>query len=365
MNRPTTSASNLHRRKLCPGSERMEEGLADEESEQSREGSMLHGYDANPELDRGMLRPYHRDLLRISEELDQMVFERAYAQFGIDEKEPFEGGREEELEVLGEDDALLLPGHCDLWRYWPRIKLLSIHDKKFGYKVVTPAAANIQLRGYAMAGAQRWDPDNIITAVSQPRLSFDERLTVAMYTRGNITQARQELDWILMGARQPNAPLVAGEEQCRYCKAKLICAAYAEKYTRIATLADRSIEECDDSQLDKVLVAIDFAGQIKEQARDEARKRVAAGRMPNYKLGKASEIRKVPDVRKAMAFLEMRGDVTRADVLECADISLGDLEEKIRKRKGCTWKAAREIVDSTLSQVIERKEKKAPLTRIM
>lgn len=363
MTRHTTSASNIHRRKLCPGSERMEEGLPDEESDQSREGTLLHGYDANPELDVAALKPYHRDLLRISAGLDEQIFDRAFENFGIERNDEFQSGRERELWAKNADGELVVPGHCDLWRFWPRTRVLAIVDKKFGYKVVTPAVANLQLRIYAIAGADEWKAEQVLVAVTQPRLPFDERLTMAAYTQSDIDKARDELLWILTASRQPNAPLVAGDEQCRYCKAKMLCPAYKEKFLSIEVAA-RDLAECDDDQLDQVLVAIAFADYIKEQARDEARKRVAAGRMPNYKLGAESEIRDVADVRKAMALLALRGDITNDDIKSSLDMSIGTIEERVRERKKCTWKVAKEIVAETLEMVISKKPKKRSLSRI-
>lgn len=362
MKRPTTSASNLHRRKLCPGSERLEEGLPDEESEQSREGSLLHGYDANPDLDRGVLTPYQQDLLRISGELDEQIFERIYEQFAIGPQEPFEGGREKELEVVDEADTVLLPGHCDLWRYWPRIRLLLVIDKKFGYKVVTPAAANIQLRGYAMGGSQAWDCGNVVVGVTQPRLPYEERVTMAVYSEVSIEKALDELSWILTACRQPDAPLFAGEDQCRYCKAKMICSAYADKFTKIQKLA-HSIEECTDDQLDQIIEAIVFAAHIADQAKDEARKRIAAGRMKGFKLGEESEVRSVPDARRARLYLKLRG-VPDTEILDCMKLGLGAMEDRIRRRTKCTWAKAREFVDEVLKPVMQTKSKKAPILRL-
>lgn len=76
MNRPVTSASNLRRRELCAGSQRMELGLPDEDSEQSREGVLLHDYAAHPEYDRSTLRPDQRDLLERCDSMLEDVLRR-------------------------------------------------------------------------------------------------------------------------------------------------------------------------------------------------------------------------------------------------------------------------------------------------
>lgn len=75
-NRPVTSASNLFRRALCPGSARLEYGLPEEDSEQSREGQLLHDYAAHLEYDRSMLRPDQRDLLDRNDNLINEIRDR-------------------------------------------------------------------------------------------------------------------------------------------------------------------------------------------------------------------------------------------------------------------------------------------------
>lgn len=364
MQRATTSASNIHRRAACPGSERMEEGLPEEDSEQSLEGTLLHSFDANPSLDRSKLKPGQQDLLRISGELDEFVFSRVSEQFGIAPDEPFEERLEMELVALSGTKEET-PGRGDRFRYYPALKILVVIDKKFGFKEVTPAAANYQLRTYAIGGAEKWNAGDIVVAITQPRLSYAQRCTMASYTPADIDASRIELSSIRAISRDPNAPLVAGEEQCRYCKARLLCSAFKAKFTEVATQGIRSIStEMSDDQLDQVLVAIQFADFIKEQARDEARRRVEAGQLANWTLGKASEMRTVADSKRAISLLALRGIITRDDALECSSLKLGKVEEKIREKTKCTWKAAKEMVEETIGAVIERENKKPSLTRV-
>ena len=75
------------------------------------------------------------------------------------------------------------------------------------------------------------------------------------------------------------------------------------------------------------------------------------------------ETRKVIDVRRAMMYLALRGDVSKEDVLACMSMTIGDLEEKVRLRRKCTWQTAKDIMSDTLSSVVEKKAKKAPLIR--
>lgn len=361
MIRAVTSASNMHRRAVCPGSEHLEAGLRDEESTDSKEGTLLHSCYAGAE---GVnLTPDQRDLLKIALEADDTVRASVVSQFGISDLEPHTQGHEQELWIHRGIRAVL-SGHCDRWIYFHRIKLLVIIDQKFGFKPVTPAVANYQLRTYAVAGAEQWPADNVVVAISQPRLSRDERVTIASYTVEDLRAAKQELLNVLAAASKPDAPLQATEDGCRYCKAKLLCPAYKTKFLTIAEMGAKDLALCTDQDLDQILVAIQFADFICEQARDEARRRVASGALPTWKLGKASEVRKVVDPEKAIALLTMGGTLSREEVLACSAPSLKKLEDKVREKTGGTWKHARETIDATLAPVIERTEKKASLTRV-
>lgn len=380
MLRATTSASNIFRRQLCPGSERMEHGLPDEDSAQSIEGTLLHQYDANPSLDRAVLKPGQQDLLRISAELDDFVFSRVSEQFGVSPDEPFEEGSEKELLAL-EGTKEETPGHCDRWRFFPSKRLLVIVDKKFGYKETTPAAANFQLRTYAIAGAEEWDADRIVVAITQPRLSYERRVTMASYEVDDLEASEKELQSIRVNSCKLDAPLVAGEEQCRYCKARVFCPALRAEIdsgllvvpdTFSGTVAKRQadaaelLSRCSDENLSRVLLAVVLSDFIKEPARDEARSRKEAdpNSLPDWELGKPSEVRTISDAKRAISLLSLRGDLTRDEVLSCCHPSLGKLEERLREKTKCTWSEARGILDGTLASVIERDPKKAPLKRV-
>src|SRR5581483_195142 len=368
MFRAVTSASNIHRRLLCPGSEKLEAGLPDEDSIQSKEGDLLHAYDANPDLVRAVLKPNQQNLLRISEELDEIIFDLTREKFSITESEPFEEGRETTLIAMEGTDSET-PGHCDRWRLYPALSLLIIIDKKFGFKEVTPASSNPQLRTYAIGGYEKWAPENIVVAITQPRLEYERRLTMACYTAKDIEFARAELSSIRAASRRDDAPLVPGEEQCRYCKAKLICKAYRAKVQEGMEIIPRvegsvakreesaaqSLALCTDDQLSHVLVAIKFAEFLKDAAREEGRKRVAAGRLTNWEVGKEKETNTITSPRIAIGLLAMGKFMTREEILDCSmEMHLGPIIEKHREKmmaqgKKCTWKDAKEQVHEALS----------------
>ncbi len=361
MTRAVTSASNLFRRALCPGSERMESGLPDEDSDDSREGTLLHNHDddAHPELFGGLTLE-QLDLLKMSRRLDQIVFQAVQFQFKLGESTPkFFDHREIRLNYLG------LPGHADRLRYYPDPQLAIVIDKKFGRKEQVPAALNKQLRAYAVMTAEWVTVKDCVVAITQPRLSFDERITMAAYTAEDIAAARDEIDEILGAAADPDAPLVAGEEQCRYCKAKIKCPAYAEMMAPLTQdlkiVTKTSLDLATPVQISKLLIAIQFADHIKEQVRGIARKMIDAGLIEDWTLGKSSSYRKITDSAKAIALLQLKGDLDRDEILACSNPSLGKLKDKLRDKLALGAKEANDLINETLASVIEVEEKRAPL----
>lgn len=363
-------ASNIHRRAACPGSARLEAGLKDEDSVQSREGTLLHAYRANPKLERTVLRPMQQDLLRISDEIHEFVFSKVGEQFGIPDDEPHEDGCEKELWVH-RDGKPEISGHCDRWRRYPALRLVVILDDKFGYKPVEPAALNPQLRCYAVAAVDEWpDTERVCVAISQPRMTYFERCTLALYESAEIEASRKELLAILDASREPDAPLHAGESQCRYCLAKAGCPEFARQLAPLdqGESVLSTLGQLTPAQRDSLITACKFADYIKEAVYDHEREVVAAGGESFYTLGKATEMRNITSARRAVALLSLRGDLTRDEAIDCCEPSVGAIEEKVRlnrmKTGKCTWKEAKDIVNETLEPVLERKAKRPSLTRI-
>lgn len=348
----------------------MEVGLPDIDSGDAQEGQLLHTYSVNKNWDRAVLKPEQQDALRIADDIDAFIFKRVEEHFNIENRE-YEEGHEKEIYVLNNGEREI-PGHCDTWRRYSGGKVIVISDRKFGRNPVTPADANYQLRTYSVAAADEWpDYEHIVVAIVQPRKSYSDRQTIAFYTREDIEAAREELLSIVDECRDVDAPLSASEEACRHCRAKLICKEFQRamlvptvltpdkalsKTAREAYLAQK-VAELDDAQLEKMLVALSLAGMIKPIANEEARNRITAGALENYKLSKASEKRDIVDPQRAIALLEIAGVATKEQILSFCSLPLGALEEKYREaHPGMTWSDARDKINRVLASVIEKHE---------
>ena len=279
------------------------------------------------------------------------------------------------------------PGTADWWAHptgcssgTPR-KSALVADLKSGFAVVEKAELNLQLRGYAVLvdDVSGNELGNVYVSILQPRLwSPSERITLARYTRDDLSKAREHIYDIIEKSERKDAPLVAGEEQCRYCKAKLMCPAFRAKVTlpvgafrseldlskaaREAFIEQR-IKQCNDEQLEEVLEAISLAGFVETPARDEARMRIRSGRFTNYTLGKDWEARTITNVRRAIGLLVLGRIATREEILDICDIPVKKLEEAFRAQHGGTWKDARDKINRVLASVIEREPRQPKLLR--
>lgn len=366
--RAATTPSNLLQRSLCPGSARMEAGLKDRDDDDARRGRLLHSYWAHKEFERRVLSHDQQDLLALSDDLLEQVlnilgFELEHDTF-VEQKMWTRDGR-----LSGTPDRVYL---------WRERKAALIADLKSGFKTQERAELNLQLRGYALIAADNFDLDDAYVALLQPRARFDERATLARYEETDIERSRAQIHEIIDATVPDDAPLRASEQACRFCKAKLICPAFREAvskaiipFTLDGELSVAAREEqiakivanCTDEQLERVLEACALADHVEEIAKDETRRRIEAGAMTNFTLGKAWKARAIRDPRRAIALLSLARIATRDEILDICDIPLKQLEENYRARTKLTWKKAREKIDQALKSVLDFEDRKGRILR--
>lgn len=280
--RATTSASNVFRRKLCPGSGRLEDGIEEVDSEYSGEGAMLHTLfktGNRPET----LKVEQAEALNLADYYADEFFGNVRTHFEIPDDAPFVDEREVGLLFYAADGRALFPGHADLIRSWPAQKVRAVIDAKFGFMEIDSAPDNLQLASYAVMRQQVSKAKAVAVAIDQPR-NFGPRLSQAMYTADAIKAAAAELEQIVRASEEDDAPLIAGDKQCHFCRAKTKCPAYREKYMAIHAAGARPIQEATNAELEKMHEAIAFAMKVKDDVSGEMRRRILAGEMPGWKL---------------------------------------------------------------------------------
>lgn len=221
------SASGSERWLNCLGSVAMEQSYPNTSSTYADEGTRAH------ELAEMKLRKPSIDLSDLTDDVEMIHYVSEYIDY-------VESLRTMVCDVYIEtrvDFSHIVPqgfGTCDCAIVDGNH--LHIIDLKYGKGVVVTAENNSQLLLYASGfiNTLKLNVDKISLHIVQPRASnFSEyNLTIEELRQfENYAKERANL------AMQPNAPLTAGEKQCKWCKAKADCPAL-KKLTEDTILSD-------------------------------------------------------------------------------------------------------------------------------
>lgn len=367
--RSLTSASNLHQRELCPGSAHAEQGRPNEENDDSKEGTMLHHLDAEGSKDHPDLTEDQRYTLISAARNDEAIFAAVSQKMDLGDA-IYQEGREDER-WLRRGLKKLFVGHPDRWRYYPERKILVVIDKKFGRIEVTRAEVNRQLLAYALMVAAEFDVEHVFTAINQPRLKAPDNISIGYYTAESLTASEEIVFDIYDSAHHPDgsprddAPRIAGLTQCRYCKAKLECDAYRERYAMLTANPGQEVfvgalPALTEEQLDSIFQAIKFAGVIEDAVKAEIISRRDAGGMANYDLQGTGSTTTITD-KEAAAHLLINEGMDVADVYQLQ--SPATLAKGFAKAKGLSEKDGKAAMETALAGLIEKKPKAPALKR--
>lgn len=234
MSHARLSPSAAHRWLHCPGSVNAEAGLPDTSSSAAREGSAAHelaelalnsngscfGFIGKPLIEWNEFTVDEEMASYVQEYVDYVIAlggEQAY-EVGVSYDKWVDGGQ-------GTSDAIVLVGDT-----------LYVVDLKYGKGVQVFAENNEQAQLYALGALDEYsfaDIKKVVIVIVQPRLDhIDEWETTPdqLYKFGEFASQQAEL------CNDPDAPLVPGEKQCHWCKARATCPAQ-KRYTEEVMLA--------------------------------------------------------------------------------------------------------------------------------
>lgn len=240
-------------------------------------------------------------------------------------------------------------------------KTLFIRDLKYGKGVEVFAKKNPQLMIYALAmliwlrdNFGYW-PERVVLGICQPRLDvFDEWETTPeeLIGFGEYVRTRAELAW------SENAPRIAGEKQCAFCRVKSNCPALAKMaqdltalnfseggYKISSTQTNSLLEDIEsdlyylDFKLPKSLSTAHLAKIVHyrrslenwfKSIEYELKKRASAGEdVPGYKLVEGRSNRNFVDNDSAQTELKKYG-LTEEELWTTTFLSPAQAEEALR-----------------------------------
>ena len=360
--RDVTSGSNIFRRKLCPGSHHAESTVIDEGGPEADEGTLLHPFAINPKLKRDHLSEAQKQILMVADIGTEQFVTRAAHQARSNPLEAPPRWAETRLPLVGPDREPLFTGQCDIAFGFLDVRAIAIEDFKLGFVEVEPAASNYQLASYALMWMDYMSANMLIVGINQPR--GHERLTMAFYGEKELEKTRREIAAIYHAALEKNAPLIAGDVQCRNCKAKLFCPAYAQKFEALALRPEaQTIATLDNQTLTRFAIAVKTAAAIRRPVMEELTRRIEAGEIDGWELKETGEMRELTDVvgayQELKSYFENIGGFTGQRFTECTEIQWGKLTDLIKTLTGFTHARSAVLVNELLNPYIARR-KKAP-----
>lgn len=345
------SPSCLERRWLCPGSARIEAGLSEEESIYAAEGTRLHEIVATRNLEACETFEEEDICQRCIELVDRLSegAERVEVEYP--------------LEVCDSNSNIITYGTADVVII--QEDSLIIIDWKFGRGEVTSAEYNIQLGAYALGAMQEFGKSSCTVHIVQPFVGKWNDC----YTHMDKEYLQEFYETLIDCTNVPDAPLVAGEKQCKYCKgaSQLTCPAMRYEVIKTADMAEQvelDISELTNEQLSDLHKKCKFVANINKAVESRIKEICTTqGRCHDIELKTMQGNREIKDIGKILD--ATKGNVSVDELLECCTVSVSKLESTFARNyksvEGGTLKDAKLKFADNLKDVISRKDDKVSL----
>lgn len=361
--RNATSASNAQADSLCPGRFKAQQGLPDIINEDAVFGQQIHA--ALAKGTAGSLDPQGLDTDQLSiyescKEIEEKLVREA---FGTD-YDKVKIFREERLWGKIPPDMLEHSACPDVvYRYGPKGLVIE-------YKClpgdIPDSPANLQLRDQVVLAAGAYTLSDIATAIVQPLVTHNPQ--VCVYEPDDIKKAEAEMQERVRKSHQPNAPRIAGEVQCKFCKAKSICKEYAVWTKSLlppaVNIFDVPVNQWTPEQCARFCeglpVATKWLEDCKKAMKDRLRANPAA--IPGWNLEPGDTRRPVTDPQELYNRFFAQGGTIEM-FLKCVDVTKKDLEAQVRLVTKAKGKGLKAIMDKLLEGVTTDKQNEPSLTK--
>lgn len=317
-NHARLSSSSAYRWLACPGSVQLSENMPNKSSAYAEEGTVAHSL-AELKLHR-YLEPCSLDPEEDEEELKRIKASEFYCGEMEEATGFYRDVIESKLLEAGADGELMVEQQFSLDKWVPEgfgtadAVILSDHtievcDLKYGKGVKVEAKANPQLQLYGLGAAQLfgelYEFDTVRMTIIQPRL--DHVSTAEVPLADLLEWAEWVVAPIARSAFDGCEDFEAGD-WCRFCPAKAVCRARAEKNMELAKMEFKNPHELSDEEISEVLGKSEelkaWASDVAEYALEEATK---GKHFDGYKLVEGKSNRKYADEIKVADALKNAG----------------------------------------------------------
>jgi len=378
------SPSRAHRWMACPGSIREESKYPDESGPAAVDGTHTHSL-LEYCIKNDMLDPHSMVGAELTDHEGKFVVDDQRAnrvRMALDYIKQRIAEYNGMCEVISEtrvDPAYLIgrtdmSGTVDVQIRGGRV--IELIDYKDGMNLVE-ADGNVQLLQYAigvLAGFERpinaeYPFDVIRMTIIQPKLAMKGQNYI-MHWELFVSEVIAKMGDFIVKAKatdDPNAPLIPGERQCKYCRAKGSCSALASnvmkevgvmfQVTETSPLdlahqsANKDPNTMTDQQIREIMEAAPLMRQLLESVEEEALRRMKKGQsIPGLKIvnGRGSRVWALPENEMAEKLVKL--GIPKSEVYETKLLSPSKAEKVTWKKRDGTQKCLSERQIKTLNQ---------------
>jgi hypothetical protein len=157
-------------------------------------------------------------------------------------------------------------GTADLSAYNYDSRTMWVFDYKFGAGEIVPIKGNKQTRIYAQGAIDTfgWNPTTIHLGIFQPRAFHEDgRFRMETIDRAELMDFETDVKEAVERCFAPDALLIPGEKQCRWCNARTICPAREKQALAVVNSSFSHIRQITPETLpDPKAMTPDRIGQI-------------------------------------------------------------------------------------------------------
>lgn len=297
------SASAASRWINCPGSVRETKGLTSATSFEAAEGTAAH-YIAALAQSQGIAPAKWLNTTALVEGIEISIGEEMVESLNDFLAHVTSDTAKEDVVLIEQSITAALQtlhpklgGSADRVRFKPKERSLRITDLKYGSGVVVDVVDNVQLKIYALGAILTFahlKPTKVEIEIAQPRIDHpDGRYRVWAFDAVDIIDFAADILDAARRTEQPDAPLVPGKSQCRWCPAAHFCPALEAQQMAIVAVDFDDLTRVSPEKISKALEMIPLIeariAAIREYAYQEAEKGNAP---PGFKLVDKRAVRK-------------------------------------------------------------------------
>lgn len=374
-----TSASNAEADSLCPGRHLLQRGLPEEKSADAEFGTALH--DA---LKRGSDEGLTLEQKDLYESCEKIVEKVVKAFFGSDAK--LQVSNEQRLwlhlsQISGRQSGQMGLSHSGqldrLYVCLEQKKALVVEWKSLAGTVAS-SPRNLQLRDQAVLASDNLFGDEVIavgTVVIQPLVTHSPE--ICEYTKVDLGRAWGELAHRIVASNDPASPRIAGETQCKFCRAKKICPEYGQwaggQLPVPRSLVDVPMDRWDGQQFATFLAGRAIAQKWLDDAYNLAKTRLKANaeEIPGWGLKDGAIREYVNDPAALLNRLwQNHGkdklgcwESTVDAFMKCISVKKKEFKQVVHTISGLKGQALDKAVDELLAGLVDEKQNEPSIER--